>query len=464
MAQSRVLFFSLALGATLLAAGCEEASVRASLDGGRRDGGAEDASALLDAGPIADGSATRDAAPSPDAAMPPSGPLAYPYDRRHSPIDEAVADALRAHAARGPSQEDDVFAKVGDSITVSTSFMVCFAGSSVDLAGRDALMPTITYFAGGDAAGTNPYARTSIAAGVGWSAGMVIGGSPSPLERELDAITPRFAALMYGTNDVGFIDYDTFLRNMTAIVEEMLSRGVVPVLSSIPPRDDSASADARVPSYGGLVRALAQSRSLPFVDFHRELASIPGHGLAGDGVHPQAYSGGACVFRTAGLAYAANVRNLLVIEALDRMRRVVIESEPAPDPVALRLSGSGTREDPFVVPSLPFSAHTDTRTEGSAVVGSWDGCSSADESGPELRYRVTLDAPATLHAALASGAGADLDIHIVRAGEDGAGCLARDNREVSAAVPAGSYDIVVDTFASGGVAMRGEGFLYVDTR
>lgn len=448
----------------MLAAGCDAPSARSTPDGSGHDGGV-DASALLDGSAREDAGAARDAATELDAAVPPaSGPLAYPYDRRHSPIDETVADALRAHAARGPAQDDDVFAKVGDSITVSTSFVHCFAGTRVDLAGRDTLAPTIAFFSAGDAAGTDPYVRESLSAGVGWSAGMALAGSPSPLDRELDAIDPRFAALMYGTNDVGFVDYDTYLRNMTEIVDRMLARGVLPVLSSIPPRDDSASADARVPAYGGLVRALAQSRGLPFVDFHRELLAIPGHGLAGDGVHPQAYSGGACVFTAAGLAYAANVRNLLVIEALDRMRRVVLEGEPAPDAIAQRLEGTGTREDPFVVPSLPFSAHADTRVGGSSAVDTWGGCSTADESGPELRYRVTLGAPATLHAALASGAGADVDVHVVRAGEDGAGCLARGDREVDVSVPAGSYDVVIDTYAGGGSERRGEGFLYVETR
>jgi len=402
-----------------------------------------------------------DAAAAPDAALvaddAASGPRLYPEGVRHSPIDEPLAAELRAVAARGADRADDVFAKIGDSITVSTSFMNCFAGVRVDLAGRDALAPTIAYFLAGDAAGTNPYVRESAAAGVGWSANYILMNNSALLRQELDAIHPRFAALMYGTNDVGFRDYDAFARNMVTIVDTLIAEGTIPVLSSIPPRDDDAMIDARVPAFGGVVRALAISRSLPFVDYHRELLPIPRHGLAGDGVHPQAAPSGSCVFTPAGLEYAANVRNLLVIEALDRMRRAVIEGEAAPDAIAPRLRGQGTRADPYVVPSLPFSASADTRTQGTDEIDRWTACSMTDESGPEIRYRITLAANARVTATVASGTGADLDVHLVRASAGAEGCVARDNREASAELTAGDWDVVVDTYAG----QAGELFLYV---
>ena len=456
----------LALHALALA-GCDDAYLRTpTVDAAVSDGGS-----AFDAGPVdAD---TRDAATDdaavdggapPDGGTPATGPRVYPHGARHSPLDEGLAAELAARAAAHPAQQDDVLAKVGDSITVSTSFLRCFAGSTIDLAGRDGLAPTIDHFRGGNASGTDPFTRTTAAAGVGWTASRVLEGSPSPLETELGAITPRFAVVMYGTNDVGFVDYDAYGRNMTAIVDTLLARGIVPVLSSIPPRDDDASADARVPAFGGIVRALAASRGVPFVDFHRELVAIPGHGLASDGIHPQQSPSGACVLTPAGLAYAANVRNLITLEALDRLRRVMLAGEPAPDAAVPRLAGSGTRADPFVIESLPLAVAGDTRVDGERGVPRWDACSPSDESGPELRYRVALAAPARLVAVVSSGAGADLDVHLVRAGEDGAGCLARGNRDVALDVPAGSYDVVVDTYASGGVERVGEHFLFVDAR
>lgn len=415
----------------------------ADVDGGPVDGG------MPDAGP-------------PDAG--PAGPVLYPFETRHSPLPAELTDALQALAARSPDRRDDVFAKVGDSITVSPTFLACFTGGTVDLGGRDALRTSIDHFAAGDAAGSDPFRRVSSAAGVGWSAGRVLMGTPSELQRELDALHPRFASLMYGTNDVGFVDLDTFGRNMTTIVDTMLAAGTIPILSSIPPRDDDATADARVPIFNLLVRALAQSRGVPFVDYHRELLPLPDHGLAAsDGIHPASSMGG-CVLTPAGLRAGANVRNLLVLEALDRARRVVVLGEDALDASAPRLAGTGSTADPFVVASLPFAAHGDTRTMGEMRVDRWDGCSTADESGRELRFRFHLDAPARITAAVSSGAGADLDVHLVRAGSDGAGCVARDNRQLDAELGAGDWDLVVDTFAGASGPLSGEGLVAILAR
>ncbi len=463
-----------AAGALALAlSGCEGELVRRGDAGPLRADAALSADAglaaedawLLDAW-SADGSVLPDAS-SPDAGPPdagPSGPILYPFGERHSPVPLGLADALRARAASTPDRQDDVFAKVGDSITVSTSFLACFVTGPVDLGGRAALMGTIDHFRTGDAAGSDPFRRVSLAAGVGWSASRVLMGAPSPLESELGALRPRFASLMYGTNDVGFVDLDSYGRNMTAIVDAMLAAGTLPILSSIPPRDDDATADARVPLFNALVRALAQSRGLPFVDYHRELLPLAGHGLAAsDGIHPRASMGG-CVLTPTGLAAGANVRNLLVLEALDRMRRVVVIGEDALDASAPRLAGSGTRADPFIVPSLPFAGHGDTRSAGERAIDRWDACSTANESGPELRFRFHLDAPSRVTAAISSGAGADLDVHLVRAGGGAADCLARDNRQVEVDLGAGDWELVADTYASAAGPLPGEVFVMLLAR
>src|SRR5688572_27634965 len=96
--------------------------------GCRRDASAEgfveaDAVAEADAGPA--DAAAPDAAP-PDAAAPvaASGLVRYPDDREQSPITPAIAENLRAIAARAP-QNERVFAKLGDSISDSTAFLDC---------------------------------------------------------------------------------------------------------------------------------------------------------------------------------------------------------------------------------------------------------------------------------------------------------------------------------------------------
>jgi hypothetical protein len=209
------------------------------------------------------------------------------------------------------------------------------------------------------------------------------------------------------------------------------------------------------------VRALAASRGLPFVDFHRELLPLPSHGLAGDGIHPQASMGG-CVLTPTGLRAGSNVRNLLVLDALDRLRHVVVLGEGGPDASAPRLSGSGTSADPFVVESLPFSGFGDTRTGGEASVDRWD-CSTANESGRELRFRFRLTARTSITAVVSSGAGADLDVHLVPAGSSGA-CVARDNRQIDTTLDAGEWELLIDTFAGASGPLPGEALVAIVVR
>ena len=105
-----------------------------------------------DAGvPPSDG-APGDAMVEPDGGAP-LHPAAYPAGRTQSPLTPFVVENLRAVRARADDLQDDVFAKVGASSTVSTSFVHCFAGDDVDLDGRE-LEGTVSFFAEGDAGGS----------------------------------------------------------------------------------------------------------------------------------------------------------------------------------------------------------------------------------------------------------------------------------------------------------------------
>ncbi len=389
-----------------------------------------------DAGPI-------DAAVDAGTAL--ADPVLYPVDRTHSPITADLAAHLRAIAALGPDQDDHVFAKIGDSITASSSYLRCFAGTGVDLADHAALDATRQHFLAGDAAGTSPFERDSGAAVVGWAARGPITGDPTPLDLELAALAPRYATLMFGTNDVGYRSADLFGSDLWTIVDLLLARGVVPVMSTIPPLDSDATAGARVPLFNLVVRAIAQGRQVPLVDYHRELLPLPDHGLFRDGVHPSTSSLGACVLTTAALTEGYNVRNLLTLEAFDRAR-TAIEGGPAPDLGAPRRLGTGRHDDPFIA-ELPFVDLGDT-SAGDALLDAYPGCAATqDERGPERVYRLELTERVTLDANLVDRGDTDVDIHILADTLDPAACRARGHQSASATVGPGTIYVVVDTFA-----------------
>ena len=408
--------------------------------------------------------------PAPDAAPPPPpapvGPPVYPADRDQSPLTPALADRLRAWL-QGDSHAN-VFAKIGDSITVASSFLHCFDGANVDFADdpRAAqLSETVDFFRAGDAAGASPFDRESAAAVVGWSVQSALRGAPSPVDLEVNTLGPQIAVVMFGSNDIQNDNLPFYGDHMRALVDGLLARGVLPILSTVPPRDDSGTADAEVPTYNTVLRALAQSRGVPLIDLNRRLLPLPSHGLGPDHLHPRAYSTAAgsrpCVFTAEGLQNGYNVRNLLTIQALDRLRRV-LAGEPAPDDAGPVRLGAGTAADPIQIEALPFGDVRDTRTPAQNIIAAYPGCrSAADEGGGEFVYRLDLAAPTTIRADLVDGDGVDIDLHLVVDPNDGNTCLQRHDREIVADLAPGTWYLVADTYVAAGAPQPGEFLLAI---
>ncbi len=427
------------------------------LDAGTPDGFTVDAlptDAMLDAGMDA-----------PDMGTP-LHPALYPEGPRHSPMTPFVVENLRAVRARADDLQNDVFSKLGASITVSTNFMHCFAGSDIDLAGRTGLQTTIDHFAAGDAAGTTPYTRESESATVGWHAGRALEGTPPAVEREVEAARPAFATIMYGTNDINIVTREQYANNMLDLTDGLLDRGVIPILSSIPARGDDAGADAEVPVYNLIARAIAQARQTPFVDYHRDLAPLPNRGLGGDNIHPTVFrdpGARGCVFTEAGLQFGYNVRNLVTIEALDRAHRATTLAEAAPDPAGPALVGDGSPDNPFVIPQLPFTHDANTLFSDHRNLNLYDGCGAdQNEGGPELLYRLDLDRAMSLLIMVFDRGTVDIDVHLLSGTTEGS-CLSRAHRQIEADVGPGTYYLSLDTFV-GSTEQAGEYLLAVMER
>ncbi|MFO0759396.1 MAG: SGNH/GDSL hydrolase family protein [Byssovorax sp.] len=263
----------------------------------------------------------------------------YPRGALHSPMTESVVTRLRAVLSASQGQRD-TFVKIGDSNTASTNFMSCLAAKEPRMGAHLELDETRRFFGvRAIEAGQSSFNRRSLAATVGWLTGQVLAGAPSFLDREIAAAKPAFAVVMLGTNDNRPAGMPIFTRNLTEVVDRTLAAGVIPLLSTLPPRGDSALAEARVVEMNTVIRALAESREVPLMDLHAALATLPQQGLVRDGIHLSTiWENGAprpCRFTEDGLQKGMNTRNLLVLQALDRARRFVLEqrtpdAEPQP--------------------------------------------------------------------------------------------------------------------------------------
>ncbi len=421
----------------------------------------EDAGASFPVESLPDGSVALASDAGVAVTPPDAGPsvLVYPLDRKHSPLTAEVVTRLQAIAALAPAKKGNVFSKIGDSNTVNASYLSCFAGAQVDLAGRSSLDAVLAHFRAGRVGTTSPFDRTTLAATVGWSASAASAGTPSPLQQELDAASPRYATVMFGTNDVGFADPASFGRNLFSLVDTLTAQGVVPLITSVPPRDDSATADAWVPRYNLVARGVAQARQVPFIDLHRELQGVTAHGLGPDGIHLNVFlSGGprGCNLNPGPLDFGHNARNLGTLEALARAWAAVEQGAPA-DLTAPRRPGTGVRGDEIAVTSLPFVDTRDTRTDGAARLDSYPGCgSTTNEGGREVLYRLELTQPTNLRVVVVSLGNADIDVHLLSDPGSGQSCIARHDKFLTRQLAAGTYWLSLDTYQAPTGPLAGE--------
>lgn len=374
----------------------------------------------------------------------------YPSSRTQSPITPAIARRLRAVRSGADGLRADVFSKVGDSQTVNSGFMSCLAPARVALGQYDELEATRTFFRG-SSAGRDSFARTSISAKVGARASFALEGA---LASELAANRPAYAVVMYGSNDIQYAPSGgmaTYARDILRITDQLLARGVVPILSSAPPRplrsqDVSAfgpgGADVWAPRFANVVRTVAQARQVPFVDLERELRAIPGFGIGSDKLHLSAAPRGACAFDDAALRYGMNVRNLVTLTALDRARDATSAGEGGADR-GVAIAGNGTAANPFRAPELPFG---DVRALGeSAETGGGGVCGGTLPA--RFTYRMENDRAQRVHFNLAATMrGTRLYLR------SGGSCRSVTGNDAALDVPAADFDVVVAAPAS----LRGE--------
>jgi hypothetical protein len=166
------------------------------------------------------------------------------------------------------------------------------------------------------------------------------------------------------------------------------------------------------------------------------------------------------VLTAPGLRFGHNTRNLATLEGLSRASRA-LSGQPAPDQSAPTWTGRGLAVDPVVIDALPFVDVRDTRRDGQRSIDSYPGCSTANEAGPEVVYRLDVTRPMTVRATVVSLGTADLDVHLLGSTLSAASCLTRNDKTVTRQLMPGTYFFSLDTFVSSGVELAGEYVLVV---
>jgi hypothetical protein len=290
------------------------------------------------------------------------------------------------------------------------------------------------------------------------------------LGTEIAAISPLFALVHYGANDMQMgTTYQTaiwsFGDHLLSLTDQLIDQGIIPVLSTISPRLDLDDAYLWVPTYCAVIRGAAQGRQVPLMDVHYAVQDLPGYGLSGDGLHPSTYkeNGAArpCNFTEAGLEHGYNMRNLTQCQALRSLKESVLDGWEAQESAPI-LEGDGSAESPFVISDLPFTDLRSTTDSNHSEMDVYFGCDAAqDESGPEYLYRLELDVPTSLRALVFDRGEVDIDLHLLDYTASEEGCIERNHKLIERTLSPGQYHFSLDTFVNNsGIPLSGE-YLFV---
>ncbi|QDU20631.1 SGNH/GDSL hydrolase family protein [Urbifossiella limnaea] len=257
--------------------------------------------------------------------------------------DAAVIDSVRAIALRGQlagrSTTSLLVAGDSNSATIGSYYSGFLAGygkpfyNPAGLAAvRPDLVATVTEFRAGGS-----FVRPTTSAVPGFRATDLAATIPGALASSNVGV----ALVMIGTNDLFWNQAEAYREQLRAIVRTLTAAGVVPLLSTIPPNTYNGGVLAgRVLELNQIVADVADEFRVPVWNLWRGVASLPGGGLAPDGVHLVYEGDGASVNGA-----SQNVRNLEALDVLAWFRRVV--TAPADVPAARAWSPLAKHEAVF---------------------------------------------------------------------------------------------------------------------
>ncbi len=253
-------------------------------------------------------------------------------------ITPSLQARLRQTYARGKAlgRNPRVFTKLGDCMTDTPHFLAPLGDGNYVLGEHSNLAQVIARFQDTPARQgrwqQNAFLTPSLAAAGGfnvaspldptWSDPAWCRAEESPLACELRVANPAFAVIMFGTNDVNTTDLSSFDFYLRTVISQTLDAGVIPLLSTFPPRPENPEKSRQI---NQIVVRVAQDYQIPLVNLARALDGLPHRGVnPEDTTHlTLPPDGRADVFTPEGLQYGFNVRNLLTLQALARVLAAV---------------------------------------------------------------------------------------------------------------------------------------------
>ena len=273
-------------------------------------------------------------------------------------IDTGMKTRLQAVLAAGRARgnQEGVFAKIGDSNSSVPGFLLAVGCGDIVYGRWESLRPIVERWSatpvphGWELEGcdvSNSFTRVGSANFPGWrTSDLLRGHRPRPPECqppddlavrcELMQVKPSVALVMIGTNDMllddgGTIDpsgLEHFRPNLRRLIREIVDAGVIPVLSTLPPRRHPPISEPLPPVWNEAIIEVAAEEQVPLWNYWRDLQDKPQFGMSYDWLHPSVAPTGGGDLRDRAMDWGFNVRNLGALRVLEKVGRIVLDGGP----------------------------------------------------------------------------------------------------------------------------------------
>jgi len=247
-----------------------------------------------------------------------------------------LADVYAAGEASG--NRADVFTRVGDSDTTIDGYLRPIGIQNMrycDFGPYAYLTETVQFFSVSPREGVlNSFDNTSIAARNGltmaaaldplWADDPFCAANETPLACEFRRVRPSIAVIMLGRMDTIYFSEDFFRRTAQRVLDATLAAGVIPILTTFVVLPDDPEWEASLVFNNTLVD-LAEANGVPLINLWRAVQPLPQFGIGPDLTHLSYAVGTFCAFTGSEQTYGGTMRNLLVLQALDEVRRSTLE-------------------------------------------------------------------------------------------------------------------------------------------
>ena len=228
-----------------------------------------------------------------------------------------------------------VFAKVGNCMTASPDYLAPVTTGKYDLGQYSSLQATIDYYQAVTVREDNgkkldSFSNVSQAAGQGFTASSPLDpiwadphycqSGETPLTCEYRVTNPAISLILFGTNDVQYVDAGKFDSYMRTITQQTIKANILPVLITFPPLPDRLD---KTQQYNQIIAQVAAENDVPLVNLWKALLDKPGYG-----VDPQHFTrlttpadGCSVCFNDTDLKSGITTENLVMLQALDTLRQ-----------------------------------------------------------------------------------------------------------------------------------------------